>query len=462
MVFSSTVFLFLFLPVVLLIYYNPIFTGRRFRNVFLLIASLVFYAWGEPVFVLLMLLSITGNWLLGRCMKRYRRAKPFTVIAVIFNLSFLFVFKYLGFTLWNIETLGIRIGSTWGVPDIALPIGISFYTFQALSYCLDVGRGTCEARDNILDVGLYISCFPQLIAGPIVRYETFARQIEHRPDTWTSFTAGVPRFVVGLAKKVLLANILGQLTDLIYSYTTLSTPVAWLGAVCYGLQIYFDFSGYSDMAIGLGRMFGFHYLENFDHPYIASSLTGFWRRWHISLTTWFRDYVYIPLGGNRVGPLKHIRNYFVVWLLTGIWHGANWTFIVWGLLYFVFLLIEKYTGADKNKKWYGHVYTLMIVSLLWVVFRSETLALAGQRIGIMFGIGAAPVTAEGLLMVLRALPLVAVGAVCSTTLPKTLYSRIGGSRLKRISAVGVMTVLFLLSVAAVVSNSYNPFIYFNF
>lgn len=350
MLFSSSVFLFLFLPVVLLVYYLPLRRWRQGQNVFLLLASLGFYAWGEPWFVLVMLGSILANYGFGlwvdACKRAGRTCAPPLVTALAVNLGILFVFKYLTFTLGILN----RLGAAFVIPGIELPIGISFFTFQALSYVLDVHRDRGEVQRSPLKVGLYISFFPQLIAGPIVKYETVAQQIDHRKEIWADFSAGCSRFIVGLGKKVLLSNQLAVVADRAFGQGDgLSASFAWLGALCYTLQIYYDFSGYSDMAIGLGKMFGFHFLENFNYPYISRSITEFWRRWHISLSTWFRDYVYFPLGGSRVNSkAKHIRNLFVVWLLTGVWHGANWTFLAWGLFYFVLLVLEKYGGLGRG------------------------------------------------------------------------------------------------------------------
>ena len=345
MLFSSSIFLFLFLPLVLLIYYLPLGRFRQGQNVFVLLASLGFYAWGEPWFVLVMMGSIVVNYGFGLWVDHNQRhnhsARMPVILALVVNLGILFVFKYLTFTLGILNDLGAH----FVIPGIELPIGISFFTFQALSYVLDIQRGHGQVQRSPLKVGLYISFFPQLIAGPIVKYETVADQIDHRKENWEDFSSGCARFVVGLGKKVLLANQLALVADRAFQLGgmgQLTTGFAWLGSLCYTLQIYYDFSGYSDMAIGLGKMFGFHFLENFNYPYISRSVTEFWRRWHISLSTWFRDYVYFPLGGSRVNSKgKHIRNLFVVWLLTGIWHGANWTFIVWGLFYFVLLMLEK-------------------------------------------------------------------------------------------------------------------------
>ena len=391
MLFSSSVFLFLFLPVVLLVYYLPLRRWRQGQNVFLLLASLGFYAWGEPWFVLVMLGSILANYGFGlwvdACKRAGRTCLPPLVAALAVNLGILFVFKYLTFTLGILN----RLGAAFVIPGIELPIGISFFTFQALSYVLDVHRDRGEVQRSPLKVGLYISFFPQLIAGPIVKYETVAQQIDHRKETWTDFSAGCSRFIVGLGKKVLLSNQLAVVADRAFGLGDgLSASFAWLGALCYTLQIYYDFSGYSDMAIGLGKMFGFHFLENFNYPYISRSITEFWRRWHISLSTWFRDYVYFPLGGSRVDSrAKHIRNLFVVWLLTGIWHGANWTFLAWGLFYFVLLVLEKYGHLGRGwPVWAKWLFTFLMVNFAWVLFRADSLAAAGQYLQAMFGLGA--------------------------------------------------------------------------
>lgn len=349
MVFSSTLFLFLFLPLTLMIYYNPFVRSRKFRNRCLLVASLFFYAWGEPFFVWLMVLSIAVGWACGRAMERAasrRQEKRILTAGVVFHVGLLFVFQYLMFAA---SQLGLLLHEDFSAIHIALPIGISFFTFQLLSYLFDIYYGRSKAQQSVLAVGLYIALFPQLIAGPIVRYETIEQQIEHRVENIADFSSGMMCFIYGLGKKVVIANYMGVVADNIFDGGgSLSLATAWYGAFAYTLQIYFDFSGYSDMAIGFGRMFGFHFMENFNYPYISRSATEFWRRWHISLGTWFRDYVYIPLGGNRVTRRRWGYNLFVVWALTGIWHGANWTFLCWGLWYFVLLLVEKLTGFPEK------------------------------------------------------------------------------------------------------------------
>ena len=329
----------------MVVYYGLLRKSRKLKNYFLTLASLLFYAWGEPKFVLVMLFSIFVNWAMGFMVAHNKNkdnlgmAKVAVAMTVVANLAILFIFKYLSFTASVVQQ---ALGLSMTIPKIALPIGISFFTFQAMSYVLDVYRGKGMAQKNILNVALYISLFPQLIAGPIVRYETVAEEIENRKETWNDFLDGFTRFILGLSKKVLISNTLSVFADTAFSSIgTVSVAGSWLGALCYTFQIFFDFSGYSDMAIGLGRMFGFHFLENFNFPYISRSITEFWRRWHISLGSFFRDYVYFPLGGSRVSKPRLIRNLFVVWLLTGIWHGANWTFLLWGIMYFILLTAEN-------------------------------------------------------------------------------------------------------------------------
>lgn len=462
MVFSSTIFLFVFLPVVLLVYYNPFMKGRGFRNIFLLLASLVFYAWGEPVFVFLMMLSIIVTWLIGLKLSREERtSKAVLAVGITYHVIILFVFKYLTFTA---KQVGLLLNRDLSGINISLPIGISFFTFQLMSYLFDVYYKKAEAQKNPLYVGLYVALFPQLIAGPIVRYEKIASEITDRHESYEDVAAGMQRFIYGLAKKVLLANYVAQIADNVFDYMAGDTTVAlaWLGALSYTLQIYFDFSGYSDMAIGLGRMFGFHFDENFNYPYIAKSVTEFWRRWHISLSSWFRDYVYIPLGGNRVSRGRWIFNLFIVWLLTGIWHGANWTFVVWGLFYFAMLLIEKLTGFTDRMGWFAHVYTMVIVILAWVVFRADNMHAALVYIGNMFGIGATGLWDSVVTNYLKSTAFVlAAACIGMTPLVSRFFRKLRGTKARFVEAVWVF-LLFVLSLLQVVSSAYNPFIYFNF
>lgn len=464
MVFSSTVFLFLFLPIVLIIYYNPIIKTRKFKNIFLLLASLLFYAYGEPVFVFFMLFSILVNYFLGIKVATSKHKKVYIKIAYLYNLFVLFIFKYLTFTLKNLSLL---LNNNNFVIEIALPIGISFFTFQMLSYVIDVYRNPEKLQRNILNVALYVSLFPQLIAGPIVRYETVAEELQHRKENLDDFVSGVYRFVYGLGKKVLISNYVGLIVDNIFyslQTTSISVCTAWIGAIAYTLQIYFDFSGYSDMAIGLGKMFGFHFDENFNYPYIAKSITDFWRRWHISLSTWFRDYVYIPLGGNRVSSQRHIFNLFVVWLFTGIWHGANWTFIVWGLYYFVLLLLEKKTKFVEKLGKFSHVYTLLLVIISWVIFRADNLSIAMSYLGNMFGIGVISFIDEMAIDYVRFTGwIIPLGMILSTPVIKKIWTKIRiNENIKSFVEVFITLAIFIFSILSCVSSTYNPFIYFNF
>ena len=459
MVFSSTIFLFLFLPVVLLIYYNPVFTGRSFRNVFLLLASLLFYAWGEPVFVFLMIFSIGITWFLGLRIVP-GKSKAVLVLGTVYHVAVLFVFKYLTFALGEWQLL-------WGKQDmqlsIALPIGISFFTFQLMSYLFDIYYGKAEPQRNPLKASLYVALFPQLIAGPIVRYDYIARQLEHRRESFLKFTAGLQRFVIGLGKKVLIADYLAVVADMCFrSGTELSVLSAWLGAVAYTLQIYFDFSGYSDMAIGLGKMFGFDFAENFNYPYMAKSVTDFWRRWHISLSSWFRDYVYIPLGGNKVGRLRWGFNFSVVWLLTGIWHGANWTFIAWGLIYLVVLLWEKILGLDKRAGLFTRGYTLVVIIMAWVIFRADNLPAGVEYIGSMLGVWGNCFWDDVFITQLSGCYIILLIAVTgSVALINNFFVRLSRTPYVCVSDVCLL-VVFVFSLVKIVSGSYSPFIYFNF
>jgi alginate O-acetyltransferase complex protein AlgI len=479
MVFSSTEFLFLFLPLTLIVYFNPFFKGRRFRNYFLLLMSLGFYGWGEPLFVFVMLLSITINWFFALQIDKHSdktKRKRLLIPPITFDILLMFLFKYLGFAARNIGFLINRDISL----DITLPIGISFFTFQIMSYVFDVYYRNAKVQKNVLNVGLYISLFPQLIAGPIVRYETVADEIMNRKETKTDITQGVICFTYGLGKKVLLANYVAAIADNIFGLSgDMSTATAWLGAIAYALQIYFDFSGYSDMAIGLGLIFGFHFLENFNYPYAAYSITDFWRRWHISLSTWFRDYVYIPLGGNRVSKPRWVLNLFVVWTLTGIWHGANWTFIVWGLYYFIFLLAEKLLGYANKPTWYSRIYTLFIILIGWVLFRSENLAIAFDYIRAMFGIGSKVLVDKVFhyyfqggkwILLIAAIFCLPVSKYVKQRLEKSLNiqnaNRAEQNRFSQVMfqllQIIPLLIVFILSIVVVVNSDYNPFIYFNF
>ncbi|MCI9413287.1 MAG: MBOAT family protein [Clostridia bacterium] len=465
MVFSSFTFLFIFLPLVLLTYFLA--KKRQLRNIVLLVFSLIFYAWGEPVYVLLMLLSIIVNYFIALKIERRKRGKKkWMIIDVIFNLGVIGFFKYGNFIIQNINSI---FHSNIGEMDLALPIGISFYTFQVLSYVIDVYRKTVPAQKSIVNLGMYVTLFPQLIAGPIVRYETVAEEIENRKENFTEVVEGLKRFFIGLGKKVLIANQMALIADTIYGgdLATTGTVSLWLAAISYTLQIYFDFSGYSDMAIGLGRMFGFHFLENFNYPYIAKSITDFWRRWHISLSTWFRDYVYIPLGGNRVSKFKWLRNILVVWLLTGLWHGASWNFILWGVYYGVILIIEKvFLGRiiEKLPKVLQHIYALFFIIIGWVIFRVEDFSQMGIVLQKMFTWQASSIIDNIVLNfdVFSSLPYILIGIIGSMP----LWTKVREKRKQTNSYLIVSNLwsfgIFMLSICFLLVATYNPFIYFRF
>ena len=438
MLFSSNTFLFGFLPAVVVLYY---LCPRRCRNVLLLVSSLIFYGWGEPKYVLLMLVSILLNYFCGlaagKRQTQQRSVRGVLIVGVVLNLGMLGFFKYGTFF----------FGSAF--PDIPLPIGISFYIFQAMSYLIDVCRREVEVQKNVLTFGTYVTLFPQLIAGPIVRYRDVAEMLESRRENLPQFSRGVQRFVVGLSKKVLLANTFGAAWNALQ--VTTGTAAAWLGLLCYTLQIYFDFSGYSDMAIGLGQLFGFTFLENFNYPYISASITEFWRRWHISLSTWFKEYVYIPLGGNRKGLARQIFNILVVWLLTGLWHGASWNFVLWGGYYAALLILEKcwlLKAGEKLPLVLRRMMTMVLVMLGWALFYFENLGALGAFLGRLF----TAVPSAGIAFYL---PVTAFGCLCATPALK---------RVKLPDGVrwGLCILLLLLCVASLARQSYNPFIYFRF
>lgn len=471
MVFSSATFLFCFFPVAVIGYF---ILPKQLRNVFLALISVGFYAWGELKFVFMMLLSIVVNWAAALVIEKRkstgtRRGKKILFLTVGLNLLLLVVFKYLNFTLQSLNAIAPIFPQT----SIALPIGISFFTFQAISYVVDVYRGHGKAQKNLLNVVLYVSFFPQLIAGPIVRYETIAAEIEERKTTWDDFCEGVERFLRGVFKKILLSNNLAVLADVAFgtAYGELSVTLAWTGALAYTLQIFFDFSGYSDMAIGLGRMFGFHFNENFDYPYISKSVTEFWRRWHISLGTWFRDYVYIPLGGSRVSSTaRHVFNLFVVWLLTGFWHGASWNFVVWGLMYFVLLIVEKYVVKPEDMKKPAAIYswqafTILSVVVGWVFFRAVDLQSGGQYLLSMLGIGVPMTSAAGNFYIKEYMVFLVAGILLSVPIIPWLKGKLGeksASLSMELGKAAAYLLLFVVSVSYIVIGFHNPFIYFNF
>lgn len=473
MVFSSPLFLFYFLPVILLLYYLVPRKQIFWKNVVLLIGSLFFYAWGEPVYVLLMLFSIVMDYGLGLWLEheKTRGGHPGRVLAlaVVLNLLLLGFFKYANFLIGTIN--GVT-GLAIPLLELSLPIGISFYTFQALSYIIDLYRGEVEVQRSVLNFGTYVSLFPQLIAGPIVRMKTVAGELQDRQETFPEFSAGVRRFIVGLAKKALLANAAGEIWETVSAMEMESLPAltAWIGLAAYTFQIYFDFSGYSDMAIGLGRMFGFHFEENFRYPYVAASITDFWRRWHITLSTWFKEYVYIPLGGNRKGLAKQIRNILVVWLLTGIWHGAGWNFVVWGLYFGLILMVEKMgllRLLEKIPGFFRHIYTMFLVMLSWAVFAFDSLGQGMRFIGALFGGGGLVWNGQSLYLLYSSAVLLVLLILGSTEIPRKAALLVG-ERLKArplLSTVGELGLLlagFALCVAYLVDASYNPFLYFRF
>ena len=488
MVFSSILFMFRFLPVVLLLYF---IAPKPIKNTILFIASLIFYAWGEPVYVVLMLFSTIVDYTHGRMVYKHKqkgemkKARCWVASSMVINLALLGFFKYADFIITNLNLIpGVEIP----LLNLALPIGISFYTFQTMSYTVDVYRGDALPQKNIISFGAYVALFPQLIAGPIVAYNTVAEQLEGRKENLDDFATGVMRFMTGVGKKVLLANNIGLLWDMISARGVGEVPVlmAWLGITAYAFQIYFDFSGYSDMAIGLGKMFGFHFLENFDYPYISRSITEFWRRWHMSLGSWFRSYVYIPLGGNRQGLKKQIRNIAVVWLLTGIWHGASWNFLLWGVYFGVFLILEKFLWLDflKKHKIFSHVYTLVIVWVGWALFAFDDMGRVIQYLKAMFGLsGAGFANGETWYLLVSYAVMLIILVLASTPYPKQwamkVMNLLEGKKKADIEAVekkgitlggtvsavlqlAFVAVVFVISTAYLVDATYNPFLYFRF
>ncbi len=467
MVFSTPIFMFYFLVLTLFLYY---IVPRRGRNVVLLASSLFFYWWGERAYVSIMFLSTaidyTHGLLVERCKARGndKGAKMAVASSIVFNLALLCFFKYWDFIAGSLQSVGLTFMPVLGVH---LPIGISFYTFQTMSYTIDVYRGDARAQRNILNFGTFVTLFPQLIAGPIIKYKDLGDQIDRRDYSADKFSSGVQIFMVGLAKKLLIANNVGMLWD---SYKAmapaeLTVAGAWLGVLAFTFQIYFDFSGYSDMAVGLGRMLGFEFLPNFNYPYISKSITEFWRRWHISLSTWFREYLYIPLGGNRRGKGRQVFNLLVVWAATGIWHGANWTFLFWGLYFFVLLMVEKFLllkPLEKAPAIVGHVYTLFLVMVSWAIFAIEDLSHLASYLRVMFGLGSVPL-ADGTFgyYLTSFLPVLCVAALASTPLGRAIYRSMGTRAQQAVCTVLVAAGL-LVCTAYLVAGTYNPFLYFNF
>lgn len=464
MVFSSLVFLFAYLPITLLAYY---LVPRQGRNIFLFIINLVFYGWGEPMLVLLMVFNIFFNYIGGFLVDKYRQDKEtkklFLILTCVLDIGILAVFKYTGMITETLNMLPFL-----NIPElqISLPIGISFYTFQTMSYVIDVYRDDAPVSKSFINFGTYVALFPQLIAGPIVRYRDVAYQLTHRKETLEQFTKGVMLFMVGLGKKVLIANQMGTLTTAMFATTDENGVIGtWVGIIAYTFQIYFDFSGYSDMACGLGNMLGFEFLKNFNYPYIAKSITDFWRRWHISLSTWFKEYVYIPLGGNRKGVKRQIINLLVVWGLTGLWHGASYNFLLWGLYYGLLLILEKFVlkrFLEKLPAVLQHIYTMFIVIIGWGLFYFTDMSQLGSFFTDLFNFGNGLCGNQALTLILSYLPLLIVAAIASTPLGAKLYSRFSNTRHIWLLETLFCAVILLISTASLVDQSYNPFLYFRF
>lgn len=466
MVFSSAIFVFLFLPLVLLCYF---LSPRKLKNYVLLFFSLVFYIFGGPKFLLVLLAVVLIDYVGAILIHKTNKKKLFLILTITCNILVLVYFKYTGFFLENVNSIfGLKIT----IPKIVLPIGISFYTFQAMSYVLDVYRNKVKLQKNFLTLLLYVSLFPQLVAGPIVRYETIEDELNNRKETFNDISEGIKRFILGLAKKVIIANQMGLLADTIFGLNELSTPVAILGGIAYMFQIYFDFSAYSDMAIGLGRIFGFKFLENFNFPYISKSITEFWRRWHISLSTWFRDYIYIPLGGNRKGIKRQIINMLIVWLLTGFWHGAEWNFVLWGLYYFIFLVLEKFVlnkFLDKLPNFLRHVYAIVIIYFGWIIFRCDSMELLKHYFNALFSFNFSAMSFNEILIYLESYYVYFILAIIfSTPVYYKLVEKISSVKNKKLKLVlniihylGLI-VIFIITIMFLAYSSYNPFIYFRF
>ena len=460
MVFSSITFLFYFLPIVLALYY---LVPNKLKNLILLISSFIFYFYGEPKYVLLMAFSIISTYICGIFVDKYRgtkKSKIFLILEIIISIGLLIYFKYANFIIKNIN---LWLSQKIDLINVLLPIGISFYTFQMISYVVDVYKGEVKVQKNILKLATYVSLFPQLIAGPIVRYSTIEKQLENREYSINKFALGVRRFIIGLGKKVMIANVIGVLVNNFLISDDKSVLFYWLYAIAVMLQIYFDFSGYSDMAIGLGKMFGFEFLENFNYPYIATSITDFWRRWHISLSTWFRDYVYIPLGGNRVSKIKWLRNIMIVWLLTGLWHGAEWNFIIWGIFFGILLIIEKtflLKRAEKIPKIFKIAYTLFFVMISFIIFNGNEII---ENIKGLFGIGNIPIISKESIYYLKSyLVVILIGIIGATPVIKNIVKK---DKIKKIinglEPIYLFSIL-LLSTSYIIDGSFNPFLYFRF
>ena len=468
MLFSSLTFIFIFLPLILLIYY---ISKDKFKNYILLIFSLLFYSWGEPKYIILMILSIVINYyfaiLIDKCRNDKRNSKILLILSLIINLGLLFVFKYLNFFVININNLfSVNIP----LKSIILPIGISFYTFQILSYVVDVYKKEVDVQKNIFTLGTYIAFFPQLIAGPIVRYSTIEKELNKRKHSFEKFSNGLRRFIIGLGKKVIIANKVAYLADVILNGAVQNEYkglILFVGVLAYTLQIYFDFSGYSDMAIGLGKMFGFEFLENFNYPYISKSITEFWRRWHISLSSWFKDYVYIPLGGNRVSKSRWIINILVVWMLTGLWHGASWNFVLWGLYFAVILLIEKLflnKYLEKLPKFIRWIYAFVLINIGWIIFRLEDINIMYYVLKNIFKfneVSLNDVFAQNFYL-LNYVPFVIIGIIGMFPISKFIFNKFHKYNCYIYLRDSFIILVFIISICILITNTYNPFIYFRF
>ena len=459
MIFSSILFIYYFLPLLLLIYF---IVPSKYKNLILLIFSLLFYFLGEPKYIIVLLLSCFINYYLSKLIENGKHSKTFLIIALIYNVGQLLLFKYTDFFINNVNSI---FGTDIPFLYIIMPIGISFFTFQALGYIIDVYNKKHKSAKNILNFMTYICLFPQLVAGPIVRYSDVENDLENRTHGYDKFSLGIKRFIIGLSKKVLIANVLGELAGSFLTETVLSS---WIKAISFTLQIYFDFSGYSDMAIGLGLMFGFKFLENFNYPFIASSITDFWRRWHISLSSWFRDYIYIPLGGNRVSKLKWFRNIFVVWFLTGFWHGASWNFIIWGLYFGILLVLEKFLLGKyiEKTKIFKYIYTLLIVIISFLIFNSNSVNEILNSLKNMFFINDIDISNNETMYYFRSyLILLVVAVISSTPLLKNIINKLKETKLKKIIyglEPFVYILLLILTTAFLIDESFNPFLYFRF
>ena len=465
MLFTSISFLYYFLPALIIIYF---ITPKKYKNIILLIASLLFYFYGEPKYVFLMILEIIIAYIGAILIDKYKnQSKNILIITLFIHVFLLIIFKYTDFI---IQTINDISNANIKLLNIALPIGISFYTFQIISYIIDVYNGKVNVQKNIIKLATYVSLFPQLVAGPIVRYQTVEKELDDRVHSFNNFAYGIRRFTIGLAKKVLIANALGELCSKAFLADEKTVVFFWIFGISYMLQLYFDFSAYSDMAIGLGRIFGFHFPENFNYPYISKSITEFWRRWHISLSTWFKDYVYIPLGGNRVSRYKQIRNILIVWLLTGIWHGANWTFLIWGLLFGIILIIEKIwlnKFMEKLPSFIRRIYVLFIVMILFIIFNSDNMSVALTNIKGLFGMNGEAFVNDYTLHYLKSyLPVLIIALLGSTPFIKILIDKLRKNKyvnniINILEPILIVMILFVVT-SYLIDNSYNPFLYFRF